>query len=389
MVLYEIENIMLGEKHMKNRILLLALVCLLISSLLIACNSKEAYRIIKVNSFEGETSMNRGEEAVDLFEGIQLVSNDKVTTGNDGLIELQVDSDKSLVASENTCFSIEALGNETQGKVTINLEYGTALIDIQNQLTEGSEFEVVTPNATLSVRGTTFEVTYDVTTNETIVSVTDGVVEATTNVQSREVNAGETVVIRDVNIEAGGDMGSGEDGDNEDDENIVHDPSADDFAHSEEISFYATDLETEEVTSIGVKAIEGFTASEDAFGVTQYSYNDIVIKIFCLDNDFYVSEMEGFREPLAENWYETNSTENEVLADEVLVNDDGDEVQFLETKTLWYDGSEVMSGEETTYRYYKEMEDGSYLYLFIYGIQPSEQPEIYLDLTKDCYFVFE
>lgn len=375
---------------MKNKSLLLAFVCLLMSSLLMACNGKEVYRIIKVNSFEGETGMNRGEETVELFEGIQLVSNDKITTGSDGLVELQVDSDKNIAASSDTCFSIEAVGDETQGKVTINLEYGTALIDIRNPLSENSEFQVVTPNATLSVRGTTFKVTYDTTTNETIVSVTDGVVEATTNVQSREVKAGETVVIRDVNIEDGSATNSENVGNDE--ERPEHDPSTDDFVHKEEVLFYATDIDTGEVTNVGVKEFEGLVAKKSEYGdVIEYWYNDIMVQYFCLDEEYFESEMVGFREPIAENWYETRSTENELLMDDILVNDDGEEVQFLETRTLLYMDGTVIDGPDgfTTYRYYKQMDDGRYLYVFLYGPQPSGQPELFLDLTKDCYYDIE
>ena len=221
---------------MKQKLGLLFLATTLMVCMLVGCKKEDAYRVIKVNSFEGETAMNRGEEAVELFEGIQLVSNDKVTTGSDGLVELLVDSDKNIVASEDTCFSIEAVGSESQGKVTIHLEYGTTLIEIQNKLTDGSEFEVVTPNATLSVRGTTFEVTYDSTTNETTLKVTDGVVEATTNIESREINAGETVVIQDVNIidEEAEETGE-ESGEDTEEASTEHDPSTDDFTHTEDI----------------------------------------------------------------------------------------------------------------------------------------------------------
>lgn len=42
----------------------------------------------------------------------------------------------------------------------IELKYGTSLIEIENKLEDGSTFEVETPNASLSVRGTTFEARY-------------------------------------------------------------------------------------------------------------------------------------------------------------------------------------------------------------------------------------
>lgn len=99
-----------------------------------------------------------------------------MTTGTKALTELLVDSDKHIGASENTCFTVDASGSEEAGKVTINLEYGKALFTIDNKLPDDSKFEVSTPNTLLSVRGTTFEVTYDVENEKTVVKVIEGTV---------------------------------------------------------------------------------------------------------------------------------------------------------------------------------------------------------------------
>lgn len=396
-------------KNNKKKIAIIITVLLLIAVFAVVAivllkgkDKKDKYRIVKINSYVGEVNLNRQQKDVELFEGIKLVANDKVTTGSDGLAELEVDSDKGIVASENTCFTIDATGDDKNGKVTINLEYGTTLIEIENKLNEGSAFNVNTPNAALSVRGTTFEVTYNKELNETILSVVEGVVEAKTSTKTRDVNAGEIVIIRDDNIEDYTGAMSGEDTDGDNSEETTeetteevkeHDPSTDDFAHGEDILFYATNLETGEETKLGVKGFGELVETENEYtGELEYKYNGMSVQYFCLNQAFYDSEMEGFREPLAENWYETESSENEILMDEVLVNDDGDQVQFLETRTLVYNGEESgVSWAEgyTTYRYYKQLNDGTYLYLFIFGQQPSGQPELFLDLTKDCYYVYE
>ena len=51
-----------------------------------------------------------------------------------------------------------AEGNETSGRTSILLEQGSVLSEIQNPLGQASSYEVVTPNATMSVRGTVFEI---------------------------------------------------------------------------------------------------------------------------------------------------------------------------------------------------------------------------------------
>ena len=89
------------------------------------------------------------------------ISEDTVETGESSKAELLADSDKHILAEENTKFVLKATGTEKSGNITINLLYGTSLIEIENKLSEESYFEVTTPNATLSVRGTTFEVNYD------------------------------------------------------------------------------------------------------------------------------------------------------------------------------------------------------------------------------------
>ena len=59
-------------------------------------DKKEEYRLVKIDSYQGEVKLSREQKDVEIFEGIKLVAKDKVTTGNDGLAELKVDSDKGM-----------------------------------------------------------------------------------------------------------------------------------------------------------------------------------------------------------------------------------------------------------------------------------------------------
>lgn len=159
----------------------------------------EAYRLIKIDSFEGVVEVSRPsvDEDIEIFEGQRLVSEDEVTTQSNSLVALLLDSDKHILAEENTKFSIQATGDEQAGMVTINLEYGNGLFEIDNALPDGQSFEVETPNAVCSVRGTIFRVIYDLQTQITTVVVMDGVVhvEEKKNGTEVDVSAGETVTV--------------------------------------------------------------------------------------------------------------------------------------------------------------------------------------------------
>ena len=185
------------KKWMKWLILLLIIAVVAVVAIVIL---GKGYRVIKVDDFDGEVTLERGSNEKELFEGMKLKSEDTLTTEDDGLLELLVDSDKHILAKENTCFTIQSTGNKKKGKLTIELEYGTSLIEIENKLPDGYDVEVETPNASLSVRGTTFEVEYNKESKTTIVMVTEGKVKVVSEEDSVTVEAGEGAIVQDEEI---------------------------------------------------------------------------------------------------------------------------------------------------------------------------------------------
>ena len=177
-----------------KKIISITLSLAMVITMLAGCSEEEVYRVVKINHFEGEVTVLR-DEKMNAFEGLQLISEDTVETGESSKAELLADSDKHILAEENTKFVLKATGTEKSGNITINLLYGTSLIEIENKLSEESYFEVTTPNATLSVRGTTFEVNYDEETETTSVEVIEGVVAVTTDEKTEELTNGQTAVI--------------------------------------------------------------------------------------------------------------------------------------------------------------------------------------------------
>lgn len=185
----------------KNKKILIAgaaailLIAIITVAIIILAGKKETYRFIEVDQYNGSVTLERNGTKPELFEGLHLVTNDMVSTGASSDILLLADTDKHILAEENTGFSIEAEGNESKGRIAVNLMYGSSLITIDNKLPDGLEFVVNTPNAALSVRGTVFHVSYDPETETTTVEVTEGVVEVISADGTQNIEAGGSCVV--------------------------------------------------------------------------------------------------------------------------------------------------------------------------------------------------
>ena len=134
----------------------------------------ESYRLVKVEEYDGNVDLTRDHDNVEIFEGLNLIPRDFCSTKTDSSLLLLMDEDKHVLASENTSFSVIAKGNVDDGKIKIKLEEGEGLFTINEKLNKHDEFEVETPNALLSVRGTKFLVRYDVVLSMTYVEVYEG-----------------------------------------------------------------------------------------------------------------------------------------------------------------------------------------------------------------------
>ncbi|MBQ8787833.1 MAG: FecR domain-containing protein [Oscillospiraceae bacterium] len=175
-----------------------AAVVAIVIAVVVAGNKEEIYRLIKVKSFEGAVIVQR-EEKMEAFEGLQLISEDSVEVGDASFLELLADSDKHIVAEENTAFVLHSTGTETSGNITINLLYGKSLFTIDNKLNDESTFEVKTPNATMSVRGTSFSVEYNAVEEVTIVEVHNGKVHVSCNSGEIQLEEGDSATIKGSN----------------------------------------------------------------------------------------------------------------------------------------------------------------------------------------------
>ncbi len=116
------------------------------------------YRTIAVEALNGITKIINNGKTSEAFVGQHLESGDDVTVSASSDMTLALDSDKFVFAKENTHFTVEATGKATDSRTTIHLYDGATLCRVDKKLKDSENFNVDTPNATMSVRGTVFRV---------------------------------------------------------------------------------------------------------------------------------------------------------------------------------------------------------------------------------------
>ncbi len=310
------------------------------------------HRVIKINSYSGTVSLERENEAMDIVQNMNLKSEDVVTTGADGIVELLLDTDKMVLAQSDTRFSILASGNENKGSLHIKLEYGTALARIDNKLPEGSTFEVETPNASMSVRGTMFTTSYNPRNNVSVVITNNGVVEVAVGTTVAQVNAGEMAIIED--------------------DAVIVEPIP--FAYTEQTLFEATILETEQGSGVYVKELVDWTheiLDVNGIRVDEMVKDDLRIRYWVQTK----AEIDENTQWLADNGY--------LMSTGVMRNLDGELVSWAMTG---------QDGKPFTYRLYKEITEEYYLHINVYvadgtTFKTDDTLEEFLLITNDCYYV--
>lgn len=190
------------EKRMSQKTILAisaAVVALIVvvSGVLIWKNQHQSYRSIKIVEMDGAVTIDReGISGLNASVNMNLVSGDHLATGEESYVVLRLDTDKYVMLGECGAMKVQAQGTEAAARTSIHLEAGSVLSEIQNPLGQDASYDIVTPNATMSVRGTVFEVRKNEKENgeEGTISVLvyDGCVSvAPDGLEPREYHAGE------------------------------------------------------------------------------------------------------------------------------------------------------------------------------------------------------
>ncbi|MCD8326508.1 MAG: FecR domain-containing protein [Lachnospiraceae bacterium] len=163
---------------------------------------EESYRNVSVLETEGTAALERNEVEMPIYAQLVIQSEDKITTGDDGLVSLMLDDDKYAIVEESSEVIFELAGKKNNGSIRISLNAGSIYNDIENPLGEDDSYEIVTPDGVMAVRGTKFRVSIvraeDGSYRATIITVFDGKVYVQVDNSSGEdtmVEAGEEAVI--------------------------------------------------------------------------------------------------------------------------------------------------------------------------------------------------
>ncbi len=149
------------QRLSKSKIIFLAVALIIFLATavwLILSFGETSYRSVKIVETKGNVIIERDDVGkLDAGINMNLILGDKITTDKDSYAVLLLDTDKYVHLDSQGEIRVMAEGDETKGKIQIQLEKGTILNEIQNPLGQDSSYEIKTPNATMSVRGTVFE----------------------------------------------------------------------------------------------------------------------------------------------------------------------------------------------------------------------------------------
>ncbi len=156
----------------------LVIVAIMVTAVMLFKNGTETYRSIRIVELDGGVTIERTDVGkLEASVNMNLVSGDRVNTADDAYVVLRLDEDKYVMLGERGTIEVEAEGSFSGTRTAIRLESGSVLNEIQNPLGENDVFEIVTPSATMSVRGTVFEVRNSRDNAEAEVLVFEGTVE--------------------------------------------------------------------------------------------------------------------------------------------------------------------------------------------------------------------
>lgn len=136
-----------------------AVAVIVLVTVLVLGGREETYRSIRIVELEGSVTIDRESVgSLDASVNMNLVSGDYVSTSAGAYVVLRLDEDKYVMLGEQGAMKVEADGDASKGRTAIHLEAGSILSEIQKPLGQNATYEIVTPSATMSVRGTVFEV---------------------------------------------------------------------------------------------------------------------------------------------------------------------------------------------------------------------------------------
>lgn len=218
------------KKSRKKQIIIIAVIAAAVLAIsgfiLMKVLGPKSYRVLKVYKVEGTSIIKHADGSeVTPYENMLLQSGDTIKL-DEGTFIIKADEDKYIYLENGTEIILTAEGTSADSRTIVELKAGAVINRVDRHLSEGSVYEVNTPNATMSVRGTVVRMEYIVSANGiayTHTQVFEGVVDTAL------VYPDGTIVDKGVNVAEGMGVLIYRDNDN-DVTDYVSDPQPIDYA---------------------------------------------------------------------------------------------------------------------------------------------------------------
>ena len=147
---------------------IVAAIAIAAAVILIFVVGRNDYRSIKVFEIGGDARVERGADTLDAFKDMSLSSGDVLEVPDDSFVRLKLDDDKYVYLEAGTRIELYATGTEKDSKTRVFVKRGSMMTEVRKKLSARSSYDIVTPNTTMSIRGTKTltEVTEDAATGD-------------------------------------------------------------------------------------------------------------------------------------------------------------------------------------------------------------------------------
>ena len=149
---------------MKKKILIpiFAVILLAVAGLvtwLILRSSGKSYFNILVMETEGSVKVKRDGDSMKATKGMKMRDKDRLVVASDGFARVNCDRKTYAHFEHDTEVTFKAASNK---KLTINLEKGEMVVEVQKKLGSGESLSIKTSNSTMAIRGTVVAIRVDI-----------------------------------------------------------------------------------------------------------------------------------------------------------------------------------------------------------------------------------
>lgn len=113
-------------------------------------------RKLSIQDISGSAFILRSDGQIPADKNTVLESGDVIITSSDSEVKLAADKDKYIIIEPDTTLYVNFTDISEKGSIIVNISEGSAICRLDSKLPKSSAFEVRTPNAVISAKGTVF-----------------------------------------------------------------------------------------------------------------------------------------------------------------------------------------------------------------------------------------